>query len=56
MGYLSLAPDSVIRIYRPNGVADTITTANAEGHATAMLDKGIYIVNANQASRTILVK
>ena len=50
------APNSIIRIYRPNGAADTITTANAEGRATAMLDKGVYIVNANQASRTVLVK
>lgn len=53
---ITTAPDSVIRIYHPNGVAYTIKTANAEGRATAMLDKGIYIVNANQASRTVLVK
>ena len=53
---ITTAPYSTVRIYRPDGVADSVTTANAEGHAVAMLNRGLYIVQANQSSRTILVK
>lgn len=53
---VTTAPYSIVRIYRPDGVTDSVTTADAEGRATALLTQGIYIVNANQTSRTVLVK
>ena len=53
---IKTVPYANVRIYRTSGVMDSTVVADSYGRATAMLDRGIYIVNANRSSSTVMIK